>query len=317
MTTGPALAWADTLRFATYHASFSRKNPGVLLRDLQAGKAQDLAPALQAIRETDPDVLLLTRVDFDGRLATLRALNADLGFPYLFALKPNTGMPTGRDIDGNGKRGEARDAQGYGWFAGQGGMALLSRLPIDQTSAFDMSSLLWQDLPGTLIAEDDPGLGVQRLSSSGHWVVPLVSDQRTINVLAFAATPPVFDGPEDRNGRRNHDEIALWTNLLDGRLAPPAPEGAFVLLGNANLDPKGGEGLHVSIRTLLQHRRIHDPKAHQDQPTAHWRDNGPGPLRVSYSLPSTELTIRDAGFTGTPSPDQPHRLVWVDVTFAP
>ncbi len=287
------------------------------MRDLQAGKAQDLTAALQAIQEADPDVLLLTRVDYDAGLATLQALNADLGFPHLFALKPNTGLPTGRDIDGNGKLGEARDAQGYGWFAGQGGMALLSKLPIDDAGARNLSDLLWHELPDTLIAAEDPGFDVQRLSSSGHWVVPLRKGGQRITLLAFAATPPVFDGPEDRNGRRNHDEILLWRHLLDGKLAAPAPEGAFVILGNANLDPNGGEGLHDAIRDLLQDPRLQDPVGHRNQPTAHWRASGPGPLRVSYSLPSEALTVQDAGLAGTPSPHQPHLLVWVDVTLGP
>jgi len=26
--------------------------------------------------------------------------------------------------------------------------------------------------------------------------------------------PPTFDGPEDRNGKRNHDEIRFWTDYV-------------------------------------------------------------------------------------------------------
>lgn len=40
-------------------------------------------------------------------------------------------MQTGFDVDGNGWIGDARDAQGFGLFSGNGGMAVLSRLPID------------------------------------------------------------------------------------------------------------------------------------------------------------------------------------------
>jgi len=32
---------------------------------------------------------------------------------------------------------------------------------------------------------------------------------QVIHILASHPTPPVFDGVEDRNGRRNHDEIRL------------------------------------------------------------------------------------------------------------
>ena len=27
-------------------------------------------------------------------------------------------------------------------------------------------------------------------------------------------TPPAFDGEEDRNGRRNHDEIRFWVDYV-------------------------------------------------------------------------------------------------------
>ena len=28
-------------------------------------------------------------------------------------------------------------------------------------------------------------------------------------------TPPVFDGPDDHNGTRNHDEIRFWSDYID------------------------------------------------------------------------------------------------------
>ncbi len=37
----------------------------------------------------------------------------------------------------------------------------------------------------------------------------------TLHLLASHPTPPAFDGPEDRNGRRNHDEIRFWNDYLD------------------------------------------------------------------------------------------------------
>ena len=43
-----------------------------------------------------------------------------------------------------------------------------------------------------------------------------VAERADLHLLAHHPTPPVFDGPEDRNGRRNHDEAALWTAWLDG-----------------------------------------------------------------------------------------------------
>ncbi len=81
-------------------------------------------------------------------------------------------------------------------------------------------------LPGALLPEVDgkpfpspQALAVQRLSSVGHWDVPvLLGAGKRLHLLAFAAGPPVFDGPEDRNGKRNHDEVAFWSLYLDGRL---------------------------------------------------------------------------------------------------
>ena len=40
------------------------------------------------------------------------------------------------------------------------------------------------------------------------------SGSTTLHVLASHPTPPTFDGPEDRNGRRNHDEIRFWADYI-------------------------------------------------------------------------------------------------------
>ena len=37
---------------------------------------------------------------------------------------------------------------------------------------------------------------------------------KVIHTLVSHPTPPVFDGPEDRNGTRNHDEIRLWSDYV-------------------------------------------------------------------------------------------------------
>jgi hypothetical protein len=209
---------AADLTLATWHADLSRDGPGLLLRDLQ-DPGPDLQALVAQVTEAAPDVLLLTHVDFDtggAALAALAALLAEGGaaYPHRLALLPNTGMATGRDLDGDGRLGGARDAQGYGRFAGQGGMALLSRWPL--VVARDLSELLWRDLPQSRIAADDPGHDLQRLSSTGHWVVTLDTPEGPLTLLAFAATPPVFDGPEDRNGRRNADELRLWSLWMEG-----------------------------------------------------------------------------------------------------
>ncbi len=310
----PVAAWAETLRIATWHADLSRKGPGLLLRDITAGKDPDIAAILDGIARLDADILLLSDVDFDLDLQALGALRDRVpktvaAYPYLFARRPNSGMPTGLDLDGDGRLGGPRDAQGFGYFNGQGGLVILSRLPIDTGGVTDLSDLLWRDLPGSRMAADDPGAEVQRLSSSAHWDVPVIlRDGQPLHLLVFHATPPVFDGPEDRNGRRNADELELWRHYLNGALPQPPPTERFVLLGNANLDPVRGEGLHAGIQALLKDERLQDPASGTD--TADMPPPGPGLMRVSYALPSADLRVVA---TGQGPPVGAHRPIWVDI----
>ncbi|WP_244430397.1 endonuclease/exonuclease/phosphatase family protein [Roseivivax halodurans] len=303
------------MRVATWHADLTREGPGLLLRDLESGE-EALDPILDAIVETAPDILLLTRVDWDHEGAALETLTEALetrgaSFSHALALRPNTGLPTGVDVDGDGRLGTARDAQGYGTFSGQGGLALLSVYPIDAGAVTDLSGLLWRDLPGSLIAEDDPARDVQRLSSTAHWVVPIdAGGSANLTLLAFNASPPVFDGPEDRNGRRNADEIRLWQLLLDGALEASPPQGAPVVIGNANLDPVAGEGRHDAIVGLLADRRLRDPL--DGIPSVDWSRLGLGELRVSYVLPGRDLDVLDAGSRAVDGSE--HRIIWVDLS---
>jgi hypothetical protein len=278
-----------------------------------------------------PDVLVLTDIDYDAGHAALSALQTRLAkaghaMPYRFALPPNAGIATGLDMDGDGRLGGQRDAQGYGEFAGQGGMALLSRIPV-LDGAIDLSTLLWRDLPDALIGGADlseEAKEIQRLSSVGHWAVPLDIGSVPIWVLMYHATTPVFDGPEDRNGRRNHDETALWLAWLDGRLPIPPPKGLFALIGDANTDPEKGAGRQSALRRLLADPRFQDPRpTHPTRQGDHaadtvdWPDPDPGDLRVSYVLPPADIKTLSSGVVW-PSPDAghtpiPHKLVWVDI----
>jgi hypothetical protein len=324
---GPAVQ-AETLRIATYHTELSRKGPGLLLRDIARGDVHAEA-VVQVIAEADADVILLLGIDFDLEMRALGAL-ADrvaargVDYPHRLALRPNTGMATGLDLDGNGRLGEARDAQGYGRFAGQGGMAVLSRLPLGEVR--DSSDVLWRDLPGALLPDGmaPEVVAAQRLATTGFWEVPVEVPGGPLWLLGWHATPPVFDGPEDRNGRRNHDETAFWLHRLEGRLGPAIPDG-FVLLGNANLDPARTEGRGEALRALLAHPRVQDavPQGAAGAATADFAaDGGPGLMRVDYVLPSVALTVTGAGVIW-PEPGDPlravaeaasrHRLVWVEV----
>ncbi|MBE0453644.1 MAG: endonuclease/exonuclease/phosphatase family protein [Roseovarius sp.] len=317
--------------------ALARSGPGLLLRDVLRDDDPRLAAIAGVLAEVAPDILLLQGVDHDHELMTLAALRDRIAregprYPHLFALRPNSGWPTGLDMDGDGRRGGPGDAQGYGAFSGQGGMALLSRHPIDTGAARDWSALLWRDLPGALLPEVDgrpfpseEAQAIQRLSSVGHWAVPVTLPGGRLTILAFHAAPPVFDGPEDRNGRRNADEIRLWQHILDGGLGP-APDHSFVIAGVANLDPERGEGRHEAIRALLSDSRVQDPRPMRPGAmfrfeTAHWPQAGA--LRVSYLLPSAGLTVSGAGIYWPEGGDAgaavatlagPHRLIWVDLS---
>ena len=321
---------AETYRFATYNTELARKGPGLLLRDLARGEDPQITAVLGVLSHANADVIALQGIDYDLTGAALTRLAKAAGYPHAFALRPNTGLATGLDMDGDGLLGGPRDAQGYGRFTGQGGMAVLSRYPVLADQVQDLSGILWEDIPGALLPEVNgapfpsaEARAAQRLSTTGHWVVPIVLPEGRVDLMVFHASPPVFDGPEDRNGRRNHDEIRLWQLLLDGVVGTPPP-GPFVLAGDANLDPVDGQGRKQAIRDLLADPRLQNtaPAGARGTDTVDWTDPVPGDLRVSYVLPSTHWRItgqqvvwpgdesRIADMVTTASR---HRLVWVDL----
>lgn len=344
---------ADPLRIATYDAELTRKGPGLALRDILEQDEQPEAVA-RVVAQVAPDILLLTGLDWDPDGHALSALADRIAaqghpMPHRLALRPNTGRAAGLDLNANGRLGEGEDSLGYGLFAGQNAMALLSVFPIGP--AGDLSGVLWRDLPGALLHEDtSPEIAaVQPLSTVGHWIVSIEASSGPVTLAAFRATPPVFDGPEDRNGRRNHDEAALWRLWLDGALRDhPPPEDPIVLLGNANLDPVDGDGRPEALTALLSHPRLQDPapespggraaaaqggtnNLHRGNPardTADWSEKtarDPGNLRVDYVLPDARFTVRGSGVlwpdtapimgvsADTAETASRHRLVWVDV----
>lgn len=343
----PLLLGAQDLRIATFNTELERDGPGLLLRDLGKDDLADIAAVVAVIAEVSPDILVIQGFDWDYDQAALTAFAARLAeagapYPHRFAPMPNSGMASDHDLDGDGRLGGPGDAQGFGAFTGQGGIAVLSRLPIRRDEVRDLSALLWKDMPGALLPRRPDGglfpseeaMDVQRLSSTGHWIVPItLPEGGDFDLLTFQAGPPVFDGPEDRNGRRNHDEIRLWQLVLDGAFGP-APD-RFVLAGGANLDPHDSDGRSDAIMTLLSDPRLQDPRpasagAAEAADQGHAGENAldtvdwerPGRLRVDYVLPSRDWRVIDAGVYW-PTLDQAghaeaskasrHRLVWVDL----
>ena len=307
------------MRIATFNTELSRKGPGLLLRDILRGEDTQVNAFRQLMLDVRPDVIALQGIDFDLRNAALAALVKDLGaaglvYPYSFASAPNAGQASGLDLNGNGRLGDADDAHGYGRFNGMGGMAVLSRFPIQLGAVEDYTPMLWRDLSGHIYPMADGGpfggtevFAAHRLSSRGHWVVPVVTpDSGTLRLMTFHATPPVYDGPEDRNGRRNHDEVAFWLDYLARDTSGPP----FVLAGTANTDPERGGGRPQAITALLDHPRLQNP--FDASPTANFDSPVPGDLRVDYLLPSAEWRVLDHGMIAAPTVSR-HSLLWMDI----
>lgn len=345
------------LRVATYNTSLYDDQAGGLIRRLQAGdaKARKISAVLQRVR---PDIVLLNEFDYDDAHRAADLFQRDyleqpqaggggaLRYPYRYLAPVNTGVPSGLDLDRNGSVGGAarnggNDAWGFGLHPGQYGMLVLSRYPIDSQRVRTFQLLKWSAMPDAARPVDPRSRGFHyddaiwtqlRLSSKSHWDVPILTPGGTLHLLASHPTPPVFDGPEDRNGARNADEIRLWRDYISpGAPAPSAPswlcddaghcgglpaDARFVIVGDLNNDPVDGDGRHEAIIELLEHPRVmryatpRSPGAvetgrayaaqgikHQGSPAHATGDFGArvGTLRLDYVLPSTGLRLIDSG----------------------
>ncbi|WP_210441433.1 endonuclease/exonuclease/phosphatase family protein [Nocardioides xinjiangensis] len=356
---------APVLRFATFNASLNRGTAGELVRDLSTPGHRQAAAAAETIQRTAPDVLLINEFDHDeaGRAAELFRDNylavgqngaAPIDYPYYYVAPSNTGVPSGFDLNNDGQVGRpgtqagGDDSLGFGLFPGQYGMVVYSRYPILTDEVRTFQRFLWKDMPGALLP-DDPAtpapadwyspdeLDVLRLSSKSHWDVPVaVPGRKPVHFLVSHPTPPTFDGAEDRNGTRNHDEIRLWADYVSGgRRAAYIYDDAgrrgglgkgqdFVIAGDQNADPFDGDSTGRAIHQLLDHPRIQDPRprstgaveqsrsqaganlTHTGPPaedTADFADTTPGNLRADYVLPSRSLRVRGSGVYWLPSSD--------------
>lgn len=327
------------VRLALFNASLARRGAGLAWKAVAEGRDQARAVA-EIVQRVRPDILVVLELDRDPEGLALRALAdrlregeaglAGLDYPHLWTGPVNSGRPSGLDLDGDGRRGGPGDAWGWGRFPGNYGMAVLSRLPLDGAAARSFRRLRWARMPGALIPEGvwpQAAVARLRLSSKAHWDLPArLPDGRRLHLLISHPTPPVFDGPQDRNGRRNHDEIRFWDDYVSGRgwmvddsgRAGALAEGAaFAVIGDLNADPQDGEARRGALRALLSNPRLQDPRprsaggaaaaraqgganaGHAGDPaldTADWSDRGgPGNLRVDYILPSAGLEATGAG----------------------
>jgi 3-phytase len=281
-------------------------------------------------------------------------------YKYFYIAPSNTGIPSGFDLnnngsvvttltDGIGDNGYGDDSFGFGNFPGQFGMVVLSKYEIDTPNVRTFQNFLWKDMPDSLLTNDptvdNPATPVNenlngfysaaeieklRLSSKSHWDVPIKVNGDIVHALVSHPTPPVFDGTEDRNGKKNADEIRFWADYVSpgqdsyiyddqGGKGGIAGGSSFVIMGDQNADPRDGDSYKNSINQLLGNPNINTnsiptsaggPQQSALQglinstqtgnpafDTADFADSGtnPGNLRTDYVLPSADLTINNSG----------------------
>ncbi|MDF1714811.1 MAG: endonuclease/exonuclease/phosphatase family protein, partial [Akkermansiaceae bacterium] len=257
---------ARTIRVATYNVALSQTSEGRLAALLRTGTNVSAKRVAEVVQIVQPDVLLLNEFDYDANGTGATRMNdrffnvsqngrSAQNYPYRYVAISNTGIHSGFDLDNNGvvddtpgDQSYGGDAFGFGEFPGKFAMAVFSKFPIDADAVRTFEEVLWRDMPGNLIP---PGFytadeqEVLRVSSKSHWDVPIEVLGTRFHFLVSHPTPPVFDGPEDRNGRRNHDEIRLWADYLTAGSADYLGGGLdegerFVIAGDQNADPTRG-----------------------------------------------------------------------------
>ncbi len=281
--------------------------PGSAQPDTVAEIIQRVRPDVLLINEFDFDGGGVAALLFQDNYLSMPHGDAEpIVYPFRFVAPSNTGIFSGFDFDNSGAAGdfEPNDSFGFGFFPGQFGMVVYSMFPIDFDELRTFQLFLWKDMSGALLPDDpatpEPAdwyspaeLDVFRLSSKSHWDVPILipkrdgdddsdsdsdsdsdnDDQderdrtRTVHFLVSHPTPPVFDGPEDRNGTRNHDEIRFWADyikksrsryIVDDQGRPGGLRGAalFVIAGDQNADPFDGDSIPGAAQQLLEHPKI-------------------------------------------------------------
>lgn len=286
-----------------------------------------------------------------------------------FMASVNTGVPSGLDLNKDGKvvkefpappaaasdgspgeqteggRAFGNDCWGFGTFPGQYGMALLvdERLTIEADKARTFQRFPWDYLPGAHLPRAADGSSwfsqaekdTMRLSSKSHWDVPVkLPNGAVLHMLCSHPTPPAFDGPEERNKRRNHDEIRFWADYIanayfivdDKAVEGGLNDGAnFVLAGDLNADPDEGSSYRDPIGRLIrpiQQLNFITPTSDLAIPGLDPDDTAMFKMRVDYVLPSRHMEVVATGVfrevpTLAPKPGtfpSDHFPVWVDIT---
>jgi len=364
------------LTFATYNVSMESdnyspkgamgKSEQLLINQLSAGNNAQIKNIAQIIQTVRPDVILLNEFDYikDPELGVKAFIKNYLNvsqsgavaidYPYYYYSTVNTGQPSPYDLNNDGKlENFGSDAWGFGLYPGQYGMMLLSKYPIDANAVRTFQNFKWKDMPGALLTKKADGSDWYSkkawkqfsLSSKSHWDVPVQIGAKTVHILASHPTPPSFDGAEDRNGKRNHDEIRFWKDYISendasyiyddkGVKGGLSANSSFVILGDQNASPVEGNAIAEGIKSLLDHPKVNSdftPASKGGEEfspknpfginhTAFWR------MRADYVLPSKLGFKYINSGVFWPAKGEPmstlvekresssdHRLVWVNV----
>jgi len=345
------------IRFATFNIAMGLDSEGELYQRLVSGKDKNLRKVASVIQRVKPDVLLLNEFDWYELDSAVLFIQNYLDVPqpgseaisYAHALNGavNTGEDSGLDLNSNDIPGEPEDAWGYGKFPGQYGMMVLSRFPLQLQRSFRLFK--WHDMPNAQVPVKpdgsnwyaDPLWKKLRLSSKSHWDIEVKIDDQSVHFLVSHPTPPVFDGPEDRNGTRNHDEIRFWADYVDPQYSAyiyddSGAEGGlpgsakFVIAGDLNADPADGDSSAGAISQLLKHSKIDascvptsegaeqagaeqkgknlEHKGNHAADTGDFNDKYTGNMRIDYVLPSATLKVVGCGVFWPASGEAGHDL---------
>lgn len=200
-----------------------------------------------------------------GQGNAVRGLTSGIDYAFRYTPNTNTGLASGFDLNNNGAVAGGDDAFGFGNFGGQFGFTIYSKYEIVSVRSFQ--TFLWKDMPGNLLTSDPTAnkltdfyspaeVDALRLSSKNHVDVTVRINGQDVHFLTAHPTPPTFDGTEDRNGKRNHDEIRFWADYIagagyiyddQGNTGGLAAGAKFVIAGDYNADPLDGDSFKGTV----------------------------------------------------------------------
>lgn len=135
------MSQSSFIKFAVFNVALSFQRPGQLIQQLATQSHRQTQNIAEIIQRVQPDVLALLEFDYDNSAEALRLFQSHylsvsqqgappILFKYFYVFPSNTGIPSGFDLNRDGKTTGADDALGFGLFPGQYAFALLSKYPI-------------------------------------------------------------------------------------------------------------------------------------------------------------------------------------------